>query len=220
MNATSGRLTLPSGHDRVLLHCCCAPCSCEIIESLQASGIQFTIFFYNPNIHPRQEYAVRKEEIRRFAERYGVPFVDADYDSELWFARAKGMEDEPERGGRCRMCFDLRLQRTALHAYENGFRFIATSLGISRWKNLQQVNDCGRRAAAPYPGLAYWDHNWRKGGGSARMIEITRRENFYRQEYCGCVYSLRDARRSRSASGREDIRLATLADDDLTDTSE
>lgn len=220
MNATSGRQTLPSGYDKVLLHSCCAPCSCEIIESLQASGIPFTIFFYNPNIHPQQEYAVRKEEIRRFAERYGVPFVDADYDSEQWFARAKGMEDEPERGSRCRMCFDLRLQRTALYAFEHGFRFIATSLGISRWKNLQQVNECGRRAAASFPGLAYWDHNWRKGGGSARMIEITRRENFYRQEYCGCVYSLRDARRSRSASGREDMRLATLADDGLTDTSE
>ena len=116
------------------------------------------------------------------------------------------MEDEPERGVRCTMCFDMRFERTALYAHEHGFPVITSSLGISRWKNMQQINDCGARAAR-YPGLIYWDYNWRKGGGSARMIEISKREQFYQQEYCGCAYSLRDSNRQRRDSGRPVIRL-------------
>ncbi|MCV5433126.1 epoxyqueuosine reductase QueH, partial [Escherichia coli] len=111
-------------------------------------------------------------------------------DTDNWFERAKGMEWEPERGRRCTMCFDMRFERTALYAAENGFSVISSSLGISRWKNMQQVNDSGRRAVAHYPGMVYWDYNWRKQGGSSRMIEISKREQFYQQEYCGCVYSL------------------------------
>ncbi len=110
------------------------------------------------------------------------------------------MEHEPERGIRCTMCFDMHFERTALYAHEHG-------LGISRWKNRQQINDCGVRAAANYPGLMYWEYNWRKGGGSARMIESSKRENFYQQEYCGCIYSLRDTNQHRVESGRERIHL-------------
>ncbi|MCL1960929.1 MAG: epoxyqueuosine reductase QueH [Desulfovibrionaceae bacterium] len=201
--ATRKPLPLPGGHGKVLLHSCCATCSGELIEAMRASAIDFTIFFYNPNIHPVQEYELRKNENIRFARQFGIAFVDADYDSDNWFARARGMEHEPERGIRCTMCFDMRLERTALYAHEHGFAVIATSLGISRWKNLQQVNDCGQRAASRYPGLTYWDHNWRKDGGSARSIEIARREHFYRQEYCGCIYSLREANARRAAQGRE-----------------
>lgn len=175
-----------------------------------ASGIDYTIFFYNPNIHPCKEYELRKNENIRFAEKYNVPFIDADYDRDNWFARAKGMENEPERGIRCTMCFDMRFERTALYAHENGFPVITSSLGISRWKNMQQINDCGHRAAANYPELLYWDFNWRKGGGSSRMIEISKRENFYQQEYCGCVYSLRDTNEHRVASGRDRIKLGVL----------
>ena len=210
-------LPLPGGHDRVLLHSCCAPCSGEVMEAMVASGIDFTIFFYNPNIHPLKEYELRKHENIRFAEQFGVPFVDADYDRDNWFARAKGMENEPERGIRCTMCFDMRFERTALYAHEHGFPVISSSLGISRWKNMQQINDCGHRAAAHYPGLTYWDYNWRKGGGAARMIEISKREHFYQQEYCGCVYSLRDTNRHRLASGRERIKLGVLYYGESTD---
>ncbi len=177
------------------------------MEAMLASGIEYTIYFYNPNIHPLKEYELRKEENIRFAEKFGVPFVDADYDRDDWFKRAKGMEWEPERGERCTMCFDMRFERTALYAHENGFPVITSSLGISRWKNMQQINDCGVRAAAHYPDLTYWEFNWRKGGGSARMIEISKRESFYQQEYCGCVYSLRDTNRHRVASGRERIQI-------------
>lgn len=203
-------LPLPEGHKKVLLHSCCAPCSGEVMEAMLASGIDYTIFFYNPNIHPRKEYELRKNENIRFAEKYKVPFIDADYDRDNWFARAKGMENEPERGIRCTMCFDMCFERTALYAHENGFPVITSSLGISRWKNMQQINDCGHRAAANYPELMYWDFNWRKGGGSSRMIEISKRENFYQQEYCGCVYSLRDTNEHRVANGRDRIKLGVL----------
>jgi len=180
------------------------------MEAIQASGIDYTIFFYNPNIHPKKEYELRKEENIRFAEKHRVPFIDADYDTDNWFARAKGMEFEPERGVRCTMCFDMRFERTALYAHEHGFNVISSSLGISRWKNMQQINDCGVRAASHYPDIVYWDYNWRKKGGSARMIEISKRESFYQQEYCGCVYSLRDTNKHRLAQGRERIQLGVL----------
>lgn len=200
-------LPLPDGHRKVLLHSCCAPCSGEVMEAMLASGIEYTLYFYNPNIHPLKEYELRKQENIRFAEKFGVPFVDADYDRDDWFARARGMEWEPERGARCTMCFDMRFERTALYAHENGFPVITSSLGISRWKDMQQINDCGVRAAAHYPNLSYWEFNWRKGGGAARMIEISKREHFYQQEYCGCVYSLRDTNRHRVANGRERIQI-------------
>ena len=117
------------------------------------------------------------------------------------------MEDEPERGIRCTMCFDTRFERTACYAHEHDFKVMTSSLGISRWKNMQQVNECGKRAAANYPELVYWDYNWRKKGGSQRMVEISRREQFYQQEYCGCIYSLRDSNRWRRKNGREIIKL-------------
>ncbi len=174
---------------------------------MAAGGLELTVFFYNPNIHPRREYELRKQENIRFAEKLGIPFVDADYDTDNWFLRTKGQEWEPERGPRCTNCFDMRFERTALYAHEHGFAVFTSSLGISRWKNLEQINDCGTRAAGRYPGLAYWTHNWRKQGGANRMLEISKREQFYQQEYCGCVYSLRDTNRARRASGRERIEI-------------
>ena len=200
-------LPLPGGNSKLLLHSCCAPCSGEVMEAMRASGIDFTIFFYNPNIHPQKEYELRKSENIRFAEKFGVPFVDADYDVDNWFARAKGMENEPEKGKRCTACFDMRFERTALYAHEHGFPVITSSLGISRWKDMNQVTGAGLRAAANYPGLVYWDYNWRKQGGAERMIEISKREQFYQQEYCGCVYSLRDTNRRRRKDGRETIKI-------------
>ncbi|AEI37913.1 epoxyqueuosine reductase QueH [Zymomonas mobilis] len=200
----------PNKGEKVLLHSCCAPCSARIMEILSLSGINYTVFFYNPNIHPEQEYLLRKEENIHFAKKQNVPFVDGDYDQDNWFERAQGLEWEPERGMRCTLCFDIRLQRTALFAKEHGFSVMTSSLGISRWKNLNQVNDCGKRAAELYEGLTYWDFNWRKGGNSAQMIEISKREKFYQQEYCGCIYSLRDMNRRRREQGRPAIDIGKL----------
>ena len=197
-------LTLPNGADKLLLHSCCAPCSGEVMEALIASDINFSIFFYNPNIHPVQEYEIRKQENIRFAEKHNIPFVDADYDKDNWFERVKGLEWEPERGKRCTACFDMRFERTALYAHEHGFPVISSSLGISRWKDMNQINQSGIRAASRYDEIEYWTYNWRKGGGAARMYQIAKREEFYKQEYCGCVYSLRDTnawRKKRLGTG-------------------
>lgn len=201
------KLRPPVEGGRVLLHSCCAPCSGEVMEAIAASGIEFAIYFYNPNIHPREEYELRKQENIRFAEKHSIPFVDADYDKDNWFQRVKGLEWEPERGTRCTACFDMRFERTALHAHEHGYPVITSCLGISRWKNLAQINDCGVRAAARYPGMKYWEFNWRKKGGSSRMLEISKEERFYQQEYCGCIYSLRDTNKHRLQHGRPKIIL-------------
>lgn len=177
------------------------------MEAMSASGIDYTIYFYNPNIHPAREYELRKEENIRFAKEHNIPFIDADYDTENWFDRVKGLENEPERGERCTACFDMRFERTALYAWENGFDTITSSLGISRWKDMDQINGSGMRAAARYPGMLYWTYNWRKQGGSERMIQISKREEFYQQEYCGCVYSLRDTNRHRRSRGRPAVEI-------------
>lgn len=200
-------IEVPNGEKQVLLHSCCAPCSCDIMETLHQSGIQFTVFFYNPNIHPLKEYEIRKEENKSFARSKGILFIDADYDRENWFTRVKGLEEEPERGKRCMVCFDMRFERTALYAHEHGFKVFTSSLGISRWKDMDQVNASGMRAAGRYPGVVYWTYNWRKGGGSQRMYEISKQEGFYQQEYCGCAYSLRDANAWRRQKGKEVIRI-------------
>ena len=198
-------LQLPNNEDKLLLHSCCAPCSGEIIEAIAASNIKTTVYFYNPNIHPIDEYEIRKDENRRFCEKVGFDCIDGDYDKDNWFERVKGLEDEPERGERCTICFDMRFERSALFAHENGFNVFATTLGISRWKDMKQINDSGHRSAARYENINFWDFNWRKEGGSSRMIEISKREHFYQQEYCGCVYSLRDTNRWRRQNNRDRI---------------
>ena len=124
-----------------------------------------------------------------------------------WFLRAKGLEYAPERGERCTKCFDMRFERTALYAYENNFKVITSSLGISRWKNMDQINDCGIRAAKNYPQINYWTYNWRKYGGAERMYKIAKREEFYKQEYCGCIFSLRDTNNWRLENSREAIKI-------------
>ncbi len=181
------KLTTPNGEKKLLLHSCCAPCAGEVMEALVASDIDTTIFFYNPNIHPNEA------------------IIDADYDREEWFERTKGQENAPERGERCTTCFDMRFEKTAQYASDNEFDLISSTLGISRWKDMDQINASGERSSAPY-NIPYWNFNWRKKGGSSRMLEISKKESFYRQEYCGCVYSLRDTNRWRVSKGREKIR--------------
>ena len=200
------KLETPNGESRLLLHSCCAPCAGEIMEAVAASEIKTTVYFYNPNIHPIEEYELRKEENKRYCEALEFNFIDADYDKDNWFDRIKGLEDEPERGQRCTKCFDMRFERSALFAHENNFSLFATTLGISRWKDLDQVNKSGLKAAKRYDNLTFWDFNWRKQGGSSRMIEISKREEFYQQEYCGCVYSLRDTNKWRKENNRPRIK--------------
>ncbi len=159
------------------------------------SGVKLTVFFYNPNIYPREEYEHRKAEVIRYAQKMNIPFVDADYDSDPWFEHVKDHEEDAERGERCDLCFEMRLGKAAAYAAGNGFKIFTTSLGISRWKDLAQVDRAGRKAAASFPGLTYWAQNWRLGGGQEQRERIIREENFYRQRYCGCLYSFRESLR-------------------------
>ncbi len=200
------KLTTPNGEKRLLLHSCCAPCAGEIMQALIASDIDTTLFFYNPNIHPRAEYELRKKENIRFAKKLSMPFIDADYEHKAWFERTQGQENEPERGKRCTTCFDMRFEVSAQYAQSHGFDLISSTLGISRWKDMKQINACGIKAATAFEGIGYWDFNWRKHGGSARMLELSKHEEFYQQEYCGCVYSLRDTNRWRTSQGRDKIK--------------
>lgn len=183
---------------RVLLHTCCAPCSSAIIECLLQNGIRPVIYYCNPNIFPRDEYEVRKNECTRYAQALGLDVIDADYDHENWLDAVKGLESEPERGGRCLKCFRLRLLRTAQYAQANGFKVITTTLASSRWKSLDQINEAGEwackevSAASSAPEVIWWDRNWRRGGLQERRLEIIKEYDFYNQLYCGCEFSKND----------------------------
>ena len=185
------QISTPNGDTHVLLHACCAPCSSAIIECMLANGIRPTLFFCNPNINPEEEYLIRKNEAIRFAKAQQLDFVDADYNYDHWRETMKGLEDEPERGGRCLKCFTLRLTETARYASEHGFRLFTTTLASSRWKSLEQICEAGKRAAALYPGTLFWEQNWRKGGLQERRNQLLKAYDFYNQQYCGCEFSRR-----------------------------
>lgn len=194
---------------KVLLHSCCAPCSGAMVEAMATSPHveQVTIFFYNPNIHPRKEYEIRKDENKKFAQDMGIEFVDCDYDADKWYERMKGMEFDPERGRRCTECFDMRMEVAALYAYEHGYDAIATTNATSRWKDADQVDESGYRAAERYEGLEYWAQDWQTDEMTLRKYQISSQERFYKQEYCGCSYSLRDSNEWRKANGIPKIQI-------------
>lgn len=185
----------PKGAKSILLHSCCAPCSTAIIECLMDNDIEPTIFYYNPNIYPRTEYDLRKRENIRYAQSLDLKFIDADYDHEAWLKETQYMGHEPERGSRCMVCFKIRLAKTAQYTMENGFSLFTTTLASSRWKDLKQITEAGRYAAALFPGVTFWERNWQKDGLTERKNYLTKVYDFYRQRYCGCEFSLRDANR-------------------------
>ena len=187
-------LQAPMGETTVLLHTCCAPCSSAIIEALLQNGITPIIYYCNPNIYPQEEYEIRKNECTRYAQALGLEIVDADYDHENWLSEMKGLECEPERGGRCLKCFKLRLLRTAQYACERGIKVITTTLASSRWKSLDQINEAGFWACsqlAENETPVWWDQNWRKNGLQERRLQIIKEYDFYNQLYCGCEFSMR-----------------------------
>jgi predicted adenine nucleotide alpha hydrolase (AANH) superfamily ATPase len=182
----------------LLLHTCCAPCSAAIIEYLTAGRISTVLFFFNPNIYPGEEYEKRKAELQHYAQSQNITFIDGDYDHALWLKAVKGLENQPERGLRCLECFKIRLLATARFAYEKGFDRIATTLASSRWKSLEQIAEAGHWAAAQFPGLTFWEKNWRKDGLSERRRILLKENSFYNQQYCGCEFSIYPAQFSRS----------------------
>ena len=195
---TSHNPEIPSGENRVLLHTCCAPCSSAIIEYLMQNGITPVIYYCNPNIYPYEEYIKRKDECTRYARSLGLEIVDADYDHEDWLTHIRGLENEPERGGRCLQCFRYRLLRSAEYARDRGIKVITTTLASSRWKSLEQINQAGQWACncvnegiAQEKAVIWWDRNWRKDGLQERRNQLIRELAFYNQQWCGCEFSMR-----------------------------
>ncbi len=199
----SSHIVVPEGLKTVLLHACCAPCSSAIVEWLLAHEIEPVIYYFNPNIWPREEYEIRKQESKRHAESLGVRWIEGDglvdervsglecYGHEQWREAVCGLEDEPERGKRCEMCFYHRLLATANKAQELCIGWFATTLASSRWKNIEQVNAAGMKAAEQVAGVQFWAQNWRKDGLQDRRNTLLKEYNFYNQEYCGCEFSIR-----------------------------
>ena len=183
-------IIIPDGLHEVLLHACCAPCSSAIVEWMLQHDIRPTIFYFNPNIYPREEYDIRKNESKRHAESLGIRWIDGDYDHEQWLRQVKGLEKEPERGSRCLQCFRMRLMATALRAKELGISFFATTLASSRWKSLEQISLAGLAAQEAVEGTTFWAQNWRKGGLQDRRNQLLREYQFYNQQYCGCEFSM------------------------------
>lgn len=184
-------IVIPEGVEEVLLHACCAPCSSAIVEWLLAHGVRPTIFYFNPNIWPREEYDIRKNESKRHAESLGLRWIDGDYDHDRWLQEVRGLEGEPERGRRCLRCFTYRLTVAALQARQLGLRCFATTLASSRWKRLEQITEAGLRAQTAVEGTTFWAQNWRKDGLQERRNQLLREYQFYNQLYCGCEFSQR-----------------------------
>jgi len=180
----------------LLLHSCCAPCSSYVIEYL-SRYFSITVFYYNPNIYPDEEYYHRVKEQQAFIEAFPtvhpVSFIEGDFEKDRFYECAKGLEAEPETGARCTKCFELRLGETAKLASERGFDFFATTLTISPMKNAPLLNEIGERLSIEY-GVKWLYSDFKKKEGYKRSTEISRQYNMYRQDYCGCVYSLRERR--------------------------
>ena len=203
--ANSSHIIIPEGllsegslaKARVLLHACCAPCSSAIVEWMVQHDIEPVIYYFNPNIYPREEYEIRKQESKRHAESLGIRWIDESYDHEAWRNSICGLEDEPERGKRCETCFYYRMLATARKAQELGINWFATTLASSRWKNLEQVNAAGLRAEqevrSQMSDVRFWVQNWRKDGLQDRRNVLLKEYNFYNQQYCGCEFSSRSA---------------------------
>ena len=153
------------------------------------NGVRPTIFYFNPNIWPREEYEIRKQESKRHAEGLGINWIDGDYDHEAWRGDVCGLENQPERGLRCELCFTLRLTAAARKAAELGIRYFATTLASSRWKSLEQIERAGMKAQQDVPGTTFWAQNWRKGGLQDRRNQLLKEYGFYNQQYCGCEFS-------------------------------
>ncbi len=170
---------------KMLLLSCCAPCSCAVIEKLAQEGRDFTVAFYNPNIRPEAEYCKRRDENMRLCRLFGVPFVELEYDPERWRELVRGHEDDPERGPRCGICFKMRLKRVMEYAAAEGYDCVASVLGVSRYKNLAQVNEAAY-AASQECGVAYEEVEGRKGGMQERRGAMIKALGLYSQDYCGC----------------------------------
>lgn len=180
---------------KLLLHACCAPCSSYCLEYL-SKYFSITAFFYNPNIFPEEEYQKRVEEMKRLISEMKlenpVEFIEGRYEPREFFDMAKGLEKVPEGGERCFKCYHMRMEETAKLAQEKGFDYFTTTLSISPLKNAGKINEIGEELAGIYE-VMHLPSDFKKKNGYKRSIELSTEHNLYRQNYCGCVYSRRDA---------------------------
>lgn len=175
----------------LLLHACCAPCTSYVLEYL-SDYFNITVFYYNPNISPKDEYIKRVLEVKRLISQMPlknpVKFKEGLYNTDSFFTLSKGHEDEPEGGERCFSCYTLRLEEAAKAAKENGFDYFTTTLSISPYKNAQKLNEIGEQLEKKY-GVKYLYSDFKKKNGYKRSIELSSLYDLYRQDYCGCAYS-------------------------------
>lgn len=183
----------------LFLHSCCAPCSSYVLEYL-SEYFQITVFYYNPNIYPDEEYYKRVEEQKRFIERFPakhkISFVEGNYDKDRFYAMAKGLELVPEGGERCFVCYELRLREAAEYAKERDMDYFTTTLSISPMKNAEKLNEIGEKLAQEY-GVKYLTSDFKKKNGYKRSVEISEEYGMYRQDYCGCVFSMQERERQK-----------------------
>ncbi len=183
-------LKLGGGRKRLLLQCCCGPCSSYVLEYL-TKFFDVTVLYYNPNIQPEEEYVRRLSWMRKVAERYPetVAFLECGYNGESFDEISRGLENEPEGGARCVKCFELRLRETARLAKEGGFDYFCTTLSVSPHKDEQKLNEIGFALEKEF-GVKWLPSDFKKRGGYARSIELSKEYGLYRQNYCGCLYSM------------------------------
>lgn len=173
---------------KLLLHVCCATCAAYVLRELE-DNYDVTAYYYNPNIFPDKEYKIRFEEAKNFCLKNNIEFIEEISDQDQWFELTKGHESDPERGDRCTICYQMRLKKTADYAKENGFEYFGTDLSISPHKDAKRLNEIGNHLEEE-SGLHYLEANFKKNDGFKKAMDISKCENFYRQDYCGCKYSL------------------------------
>lgn len=186
--------------EKLLLHACCAPCSSAVLEYL-ANTFEITIFFYNPNITDSIEYQKRLHEIKKFIKefktKYPISLIEGKYNQNDFFAIAKELENEPERGKRCYKCYELRLKETAQVAEDNHFSYFTTTLSLSPYKNSNWINEIGQKLDTKYTSH-YLYSDFKKKNRYKRSIELSKEYNLYRQDYCGCIYSKQERERRKN----------------------
>ncbi len=199
-------LKMKKARKKLLLHICCAPDATYGIEKF-SKDYDITLYFYNPNIHPEIEYRLRALELKRLARTLKVPLIEGPYEPERWFEAVKGLEDEPEGGKRCEVCFRMRLEDTASLAKEQGFDAISTVLTISPKKDAEKINRIGKEVAEKY-GVKWIAEDLKKRGGFQRSLELSARYGIYRQDYCGCIFSKKEVETKRREREEEILSLA------------
>ena len=175
---------------KILLHACCAPCASYPIQKLIEDNYEPVVFFYNPNIYPQKEYDIRKNELENYCKEKNIQFIENNYDTNIFYDTIKGFEKEPEKGNRCELCFELRLNKTAQIAKELNIPCFTTTLSVSPHKNTEQIFKAGKTAQNLY-NIEFIEYNFKKQNGFKISREIAKKYNMYAQNYCGCIFSMR-----------------------------